>query len=341
MRVTILTGGASAERDVALASARQVLAALRQSGHEVRVVDTIRGALSSQEEDSLGVKVGTQPPTTAALDELERQFLLSEMGRLPEVREADVLFLALHGGRGEDGTVQAILETLGVPYTGSGPLASGLGMDKDLSKRLFRLAGVPTPDWMMAPVTAAEVGRRLQWPVVVKPSKQGSTVGLTVVKQAQDFDPAVSLAAKFDDEVMIEAFIPGRELTVSVLDGKALPVGEIIPRHEIFDYECKYTPGMSEEIFPADLPKSAAAESARLGLLAHQSLKLGSYSRVDFRLSPKGDFFCLEANTLPGLTATSLLPQAARAAGIDFAEVCDRICRSALGRGAAEQIPSR
>jgi len=341
MRVTILTGGATPERAVPLASARQVLAALRQSGHEVRVVDTIRGALSSQEEDSLGVKVGTQPPTTAALDELERQFLLSEMGRLPEVREADVLFLALHGGRGEDGTVQAILETLGVPYTGSGPLASGLGMDKDLSKRLFRLAGVPTPDWMMAPVTAAEVGRRLQWPVVVKPSKQGSTVGLTVVKQAQDFDPAVSLAAKFDDEVMIEAFIPGRELTVSVLDGKALPVGEIIPRHEIFDYECKYTPGMSEEIFPADLPKSTAAESARLGLLAHQSLKLGSYSRVDFRLSPKGDCFCLEANTLPGLTATSLLPQAARAAGIDFAEVCDRICRSALGRGAAEQIPSR
>jgi len=210
MRVTILTGGASAERDVALASARQVLAALRQSGHEVRVVDTIRGALSSQEEDSLGVKVGTEPPTTAALDELERQFLLSEMGRLPEIREADVLFLALHGGRGEDGTVQAILGTLGVPYTGSGPLASGLGMDKDLSKRLFRLAGVPTPDWMMAPVTAAEVARRLQWPVVVKPSKQGSTVGLTVVKRAQDFDPAVTLAAKYDDEVMIEAFIPGR-----------------------------------------------------------------------------------------------------------------------------------
>ncbi len=341
MRVTILTGGASSERDVALASARQVLGALRQAGHQVRVVDTIRGALSSQEEDALGAKVGAQPPTTAALDELERQFLLNDMGRLREVREADVLFLALHGGRGEDGTVQAILETLGVPYTGSGPLASGLGMDKDLSKRLFRFAGVPTPDWAMAPITASEVGQRFEWPVVVKPSKQGSTVGLTVVKRAQDFDQAVTLAAKYDDEVMIEAFIPGRELTVSVLNGESLPVGEIIPRHEIFDYECKYTPGMSEEIFPADLPKATAAECGRLGLLAHQALKLGSYSRVDFRFTPKGDFFCLEANTLPGLTATSLLPQAARAAGIDFAEVCDRICRSALGRGAAEQIPSR
>jgi len=341
MRVTILTGGASAERDVALASARQVLGALRQAGHQVRVVDTIRGALSSQEEEALGAKVGVQPPTTAALDELERQFLLNDMGRLPEVREADVLFLALHGGRGEDGTLQAILGTLGVPYTGSGPLASGLGMDKDLSKRLFRLAGVPTPDWAMAPIPASEVGQRFEWPVVVKPSKQGSTVGLTVVKRAQDFDQAVALAAKYDDEVMIEDFIPGRELTVSVLDGESLPVGEIIPRHEIFDYECKYTPGMSEEIFPADLPKATAAECGRLGFLAHRALKLGSYSRVDFRLTPKGDFFCLEANTLPGLTATSLLPQAARAAGIDFAEVCDRICRSALGRGAAEQIPSR
>jgi len=152
---------------------------------------------------------------------------------------------------------------------------------------------------------------------------------------------AKELLRKFNQPVLVETFLPGREFTVGILGERALGVGEIVPQHEIFDYECKYTPGMSEEIFPADLPKSTASECARLGLLAHQSLKLGSYSRVDFRLSPKGEFFCLEANTLPGLTATSLLPQAARAAGIDFAEVCDRICRSALGRGAAEQIPSR
>jgi D-alanine-D-alanine ligase len=164
---------------------------------------------------------------------------------------------------------------------------------------------------------------------VVKPSKQGSTVGLTVVKEPGDYDSAVALARQYDDEVMIERFVPGRELTVGVLEGKALAVGEIIPRHEIFDYECKYTPGMSEEIFPAELPARVTEECRRLGLLAHEALKLGGYSRVDFRLTPDAELFCLEVNTLPGMTATSLLPQAARAVGIDFPELCERICRTA------------
>jgi D-alanine-D-alanine ligase len=202
-------------------------------------------------------------------------------------------------------------------------------MDKDVSKRLFRLASVPTADWLMTPTTAAAAGARLGWPIVVKPSKQGSTVGLTIVKQSDQFDPAVTLAGQYDDEVMLEAFVPGRELTVGVLDGIALPPGEIIPKHEIFDYECKYTPGMSTEIFPADLPPAIAAECRQVSLQAHGCLKLGSYSRVDFRLTPEGRLSCLEVNTLPGLTATSLLPQAARAAGIQFAELCDRICRTA------------
>jgi D-alanine-D-alanine ligase len=181
----------------------------------------------------------------------------------------------------------------------------------------------------MSPVTSADVGARLRWPAVVKPSKQGSTVGLSVVKKEGDFEAAMALARRYDDEVMVERFVPGRELTVGVLEGKALPVGEIIPRHEIFDYECKYTPGMSEEIFPADLPVAVADDCARLALLAHHALKLGGYSRVDFRLTPQGEILCLEVNTLPGMTATSLLPQAARAVGIDFPELCDRICRIA------------
>jgi D-alanine-D-alanine ligase len=218
---------------------------------------------------------------------------------------------------------------VGVPYTGSGRLGSAMAMDKDVSKRLFRMAGVPTADWVMAPAEAASVGRDYGWPVVVKPSKQGSTVGLTVVKEAGAYDAAVSLARRYDDEVMIERFVPGRELTVGVLEGRALAVGEIIPRHEIFDYECKYTPGMSQEIFPADLPAPVAAECGRLGVLAHHALKLGGYSRVDFRLTPAGELFCLEVNTLPGLTATSLLPQSARAAGIEFPDLCERICRTA------------
>ena len=238
-----------------------------------------------------------------------------------------MVFLALHGGAGEDGTVQALLDSVGVRYTGSGHMASAIAMDKEISKILFRAANVSTADWMMAPQSVDAVAKTVGFPAVVKPSKQGSTVGLTVVKASADYAAAVELAARYDDEVMIEAFVPGRELTVGILDGEALPTGEIIPRHEIFDYECKYTPGMSQEIFPADLPASVAAECGRLSLLAHHALKLGGYSRVDFRLTPRGEILCLEVNTLPGMTATSLLPQSARAAGIEFPELCDRICR--------------
>ena len=334
MRVTVLTGGTSAERDVAIATAVQVIWALRSRGHEVAVVDTARGYIPESDEPGvLSGTVGVAPPSIDQLHQLERGLLLSGLGNLPVVRRADVLFLALHGGRGEDGTIQTLLEMVGVPYTGSGRLGSAMAMDKDISKRLFRLAGVATPDWVMAPAGREEVGRKFGWPVVVKPSKQGSTVGLTVVKRPEDYEEAVALAARYDDEVMIERFVPGRELTVGILEGRALAVGEIIPRHEIFDYECKYTPGMSQEIFPADLPDSITAECGRLSLLAHEALKLGGYSRVDFRLTPAGELFCLEVNTLPGMTATSLLPQAARAVGIEFPELCERICRAArLGR---------
>jgi D-alanine-D-alanine ligase len=338
MRITVLTGGTSAERDVAIASAVQVVGALRSRGHEVAVVDTARGYIPEADEVTLlsGV-VGTEPPSIAQLQNLERGLLLSGLANLAVVRDADVLFLALHGGRGEDGTIQTLLEMVGVPYTGSGRLGSAMAMDKDISKRLFEGAGVPTARWVMAPAAQARIEREFGWPVVVKPSKQGSTVGLTVVKSAGQFGPAVTLARQYDDEVMIEEFVPGRELTVGVLAGRALPVGEIIPRHEIFDYECKYTPGMSQEIFPADLPAEIARECSRLSLLAHEALKLGGYSRVDFRLTPGGELFCLEVNTLPGMTATSLLPQAARASGMDFPELCEQICRVAR-RGRAEEL---
>ncbi|MEO8450431.1 MAG: D-alanine--D-alanine ligase [Gemmatimonadota bacterium] len=330
MRVTVLTGGTTAERDVAIASSVQVVAALRQRGHEVAVVDTARGYVPESDESAmLPAAVGTAPPPIEHLIDLERGVLLSGLIGLPVIRDADVLFLALHGGRGEDGTLQALLDVLGVPYTGSGPLGSGMAMDKDVSKQLFRQAGIPTANWLMAPADEAEIGRNLGWPVVVKPSKQGSTVGLSVVKQAAELQPALELAGRYDDEIMIEAFIPGRELTVGILAGKALAVGEIIPRHEIFDYECKYTPGMATEIFPADLEASAVRDSQRLAVVAHQALKLGGYSRVDFRLTADGEMVCLEVNTLPGMTATSLMPQSARAAGIDFPDLCERICLAA------------
>ncbi len=332
MRVTVLTGGTSAERDVALASAVQVIAALRSRGHSVAVVDTARGPIAEKDEATLvPAKVGVEPPSTKKLEELQRGVLLGSLAQIPAVKEADVIFLALHGGWGEDGTVQAVLDVIGVPYTGSGPLASALAMDKDLSKKLFAVAGVPVAPWVMAPADLETLGEKVGMPLIVKPSKQGSTVGLTLVKSIEGIAPAIKLAAEFDDEVMIEAFIPGRELTVGVLDGKALAVGEIIPKHELFDYECKYQPGMSQEIFPAPIEAWIAKEAQRLSVLAHEALKLGSYSRIDFRLNAMDELVCLEANTLPGMTATSLLPQSGAAVGIPFPELCERICRGARG----------
>ena len=332
MRVTMLTGGATPERAVAFAGAAQIVAALRGRGHDVHVVDLATGLLSEADERRLLVaEVGTTPPPVADLAQGERGMISEGLASLAVVRGADVLFPVLHGGAGEGGILQAVLEVIGVPYTGSGPLASALAVDKDLSKRLFRAAGVPVADWLMTPPPQDPVAvhRALGLPLIVKPSKQGSTLGLSLVKRSQDLGTAIAEAARWDDEVMLERFIPGRELTVGVLGDEALPVGEIVPRHEVFDYECKYTPGMSDETFPAQLDAGVARRLQELAVIAHRALKLGGYSRIDFRLTRGGDIFCLEANNLPGMTRTSLYPQAARAAGIDYAEMCERICRLA------------
>jgi len=307
----------------------RVAGALRAAGHDVRVVDTARGALSAADEQAMlegGRVVKTVPPDVQALVRLNRQLPTS----IDHVGETDVIFLALHGGTGEDGTIQALLDLTGTPYTGSGHLASALAMDKDLSKHLFRAAGVPTADWMMAPASIEDVRERLGFPVIVKPSKQGSTVGLSLVKDPAELPAAIEEAFRHDDEVMLEAFVPGRELTVGILGGEALPVGEIIPVKELYDYECKYTPGMAREIFPADLTPEQTAEVQRLAKLAFGALKLGGCARIDFRMTPEGAFYCLEANTLPGMTETSLIPQAAAAAGVSFPELCDRIARLAV-----------
>ncbi len=329
MRVTVLMGGTSAERDVSLASGLRVAGALRAAGHDVRVVDTAVGVLSASEERAMlasGQVVKTVPPDVQALVRLNRQL----PSTLDHLGETDAIFLALHGGTGEDGTIQALLDLTGVPYTGSGHLASALAMDKDLSKHLFRAAGVPTADWLMAPASVEQVKQTLGFPVIVKPSKQGSTVGLSLVREPALFNDAIIEAFRHDDEVMIEAFVPGRELTVGILGGEALPVGEIIPAKELYDYECKYTPGMAREVFPADLTPEQTVEVQRLAKRAYQALKLGGCARIDFRMTPSGAFFCLEANTLPGMTELSLIPQAAAAAGMSFPDLCDRIVQLAL-----------
>jgi D-alanine-D-alanine ligase len=345
LKITVLMGGTSAERDVSLASGVRVAEALRSRGHEVLSVDTAHGILSAPDEQAMlgGKVVKTIPPDVQALIRLNAQ-LPATLRSLPQT---EVVFLALHGGQGEDGTLQALLDLTGVPYTGSGHLASALAMDKDLSKHLFRAAGVPTADWLMAPGAGsgrrvagsggfvAEVERELGLPVVVKPSKQGSTVGLSVVKEIGKLEAAIEEAFKYDDEVMVEQFVPGRELTVGILGDDALPVGEIIPVHEIYDYECKYTAGMAREIFPADLTPEETRAVQELARRAFRALKLRGYARIDFRMSPDGVFYCLEANTLPGMTGLSLIPQAAAAAGISFSELCERIVQLAVDdRGA-------
>jgi D-alanine-D-alanine ligase len=332
VKIAVLMGGTSAERDVSLASGIRITQALRSRGHDVVAVDTVAGLLSSDDEKRLlaGGVVKPAPPDTKALLRMNAAM----QGTLRALPQADVLFLALHGGQGEDGTLQALLDLTGVPYTGSGHLASALAMDKDLAKHLFRAAGVPTADWLMAPATVEQVRETLGFPVIVKPSKQGSTVGLSIVKDPAQLQRAIDDAFEHDDEVMIERFIAGRELTVGILGGEALPVGEIISKNEIYDYEAKYTPGMATEEFPANLTDEQTATVQDLARKAFAALKLRGYARIDFRMSENasdnGTFYCLEANTLPGMTDTSLIPQAAAAMGIDFPELCERVVQLAL-----------
>jgi D-alanine-D-alanine ligase len=333
MKVAVLFGGNSSERDVSIASGAQVTKALREAGHQVIAVDTFRGILSETEQESLlNQGVGPTPPS-----EHDLAVIRAKTGSIVQPSyfvDADVVFLALHGGTGEDGTIQSVFRAAGIRFTGSDHVGSAAAMDKDLSKRLLMAAGVPTADWLMAPLeNPAAAIARIGLPLVVKPNKQGSTVGLSIVKEAARLDSAIVEAFGHDDEVMVEAFVPGRELTVGILGGRALAVGEIIPKFsEIFDYQSKYQVGGAVEIFPAQLTSAQTLEIQELALRAHRALKLRDYSRIDFRMDPPGKFWCLEANTLPGMTATSLLPQSAKAVGISFAELCDEICRMAMGR---------
>lgn len=332
MKIAVLFGGNSSERDVSIASGAQVMRALHQAGHDIVAIDTARGALTAGEQQKLlEAGVAPEPPARQTLAQLHSN--TAALARSSDFPKVDVVFLALHGGSGEDGTMQGFFELLGVPHTGSGVRGSANSMDKDTAKRLCLAAGIPTADWLMAPVSPAEAEARLGFPLVVKPNKEGSTVGLTVVKHPGDLAAAIETAGRHDDEVMLEKFVPGRELTVGILGDRALAVGEIFPkRGEIFDYESKYQPGGAEEVFPAVLTPEQTLRIQDLGLRTHRALKLQDYSRVDFRMDPEGGVWVLEANTLPGMTSTSLLPQSAGAVGISFSELCETICKLALER---------
>jgi D-alanine-D-alanine ligase len=332
MRIAVLMGGTSDERTVSLASGAQVSRALREAGHDVVAVDTVRGILGKQEEELLRQEgVRPAPPTAAELSELAEGNTIA-LTRDPELGQIDVFFVALHGGSGEDGTVQALLDVAGVVYTGSDRLGCSLAMDKEVSKRLFRDAGIPTPTWLTGTPTPEEVERRLGLPVIVKVASGGSSLRLALAHDRAELERALDESRTWQDLVLCEQYHRGRELTVGVVGGRALPVGEIVPKHEIFDYECKYQPGMAEEIFPAAIDTNLAQRVQRLAVQAHAALRLRDYSRIDFVVDGDGVPWCLEANTCPGMTANSLLPRAARAAGMSFPQLCDRIAGLARTR---------
>jgi D-alanine-D-alanine ligase len=332
MRVTVLLGGASEERDVSLATGAQVAGALRAAGHQVVAFDTAHGPLTREEDEALREKgVDPNPPAPHPRDRLVADGV-AFLRDFPAA-EADVYFLALHGGAGEDGTLQAELDRAGLVYTGSDPAGCRAAMDKAVTKTILRDQGIPTPAWLLDCFDPDRVEAELGLPVIVKAAHGGSSLRLEMARDRTELEAALERAREFRDAVVVEQYVRGREFTVGILDRDPLPVGEIIPEAEFFDYECKYQPGLAREVFPAEVAPDRAEEMRSQALRVHQALGLRDYSRVDFMMDGEGGVWCLEANNLPGLTANSLVPKAAAAAGISFPELCDRLVRAAAVRG--------
>jgi D-alanine-D-alanine ligase len=335
MKVTVLLGGDSCERDVSLASGAGVIKALEKRGHEVYALDPARGV--GGYSASAAVKIGERPPEEMAALAPERVF---EWLHAAPVLASEVVFIALHGGRGEDGTVQALLDAAGLRYTGSGVLGSALAMNKDRAKALFNEAGVQTAPHLLIDASGgvvdadeiSTVEEALGFPVVVKPNCQGSSVGFSFVPDAERLGTALAEAAVYDSEIIVERYIAGRELTAAILGGEALPLVEIIPEGGFYDYKRKYQKGTSTYVAPAALDEATTARIQAEAGRAYRALRCRDYARVDFRLSVEGEPFCLEVNTLPGMTELSLVPMAARSVGIPFEELVERICAMALAR---------
>ncbi len=303
VRVAVLKGGTSAEREVSLNTGAQVAAALVQRGFDVVEIDT---------------------GDRSFIETLSRS-------------DAQVAFICLHGRFGEDGTVQGLCELLELPYVGSGVLASALAMDKVMSKHFFACAEIPTPDYVAVvrghDFDTSEMVARLGDKTVVKPSNEGSAIGVTIVHEPAELPAAIGHAFNYDRHVLVEKFVPGVEVTVGVLGNEhpfALPTLEIVPEHEFYDYESKYLPGMSRHIIPARIPEQARVECEQLAVAAHLALGCRGMSRSDLIVTAEGECLLLETNTIPGMTTTSLLPDAARAAGIEFPDLCLRLVELAM-----------
>ena len=348
MKIVVLAGGLSTERDVSLASGAGICRTLRERGHQAFLLDVFLGFPYDSDkleqvftlpnaglEIAEGIK-STEPDLAAIKASREDQ---SDCFVGPNVidicRMADIVFMGLHGDVGENGKLQATFDILGIKYTGPNYLGSALAMDKGIAKQIFKASGVPTPLGTALKKenkekTLVELGLAL--PVVVKPCSGGSSIGVYIVNTEEEYKEALEKSFSYEDEVVVEPYIKGREFAVGIIDGKALPVIEIIPKSGFFDYANKYQDGCTEEICPAEIDEETAERMQRATELAFKALKLDVYSRADFLLDAKGDIYCLEMNTLPGMTSASLLPKEAKAAGIEYGELCELIIEKSLAR---------
>ena len=344
MKIVVLAGGLSPERNVSLSTGTMVTQALRGLGHRAAMVDLFLGLEDYDgpldawfdapiSEDAK--KISSAAPDLEQVKALRRDKSPSQFG--PRVLDlcgmADIVFLALHGACGEDGRVQAALDLLGIPYTGSGHLSSAIAMDKDLTKRVIAPLGVVTPKWQAISVTGEnleELTQTVELPVVVKPVDSGSSIGVSIAHTREELRGALTEAAKLGGRTVIEAYIQGREIQVGILEDKALPSIEIIPKVGFYDYENKYQPGAAEEVCPAPIPADWEERLGQAALTVFRALGLSVYSRADFIVTEDGTPYFLEINTLPGMTPTSLLPQEAAAVGIDYPALCQRILTASL-----------
>lgn len=341
MDIVVLAGGLSTERDVSFKTGSMVAAALKENGHRVILLDVFMGYGEQEVDlngifdraDEISVKVSGIPevaPDLAAVKASRKDqspcFFGPNVIRMCQM--ADIVFMALHGENGENGKLQAAFDLLGVKYTGSDYLSSAIAMNKGMAKKLFVEAGIPTPKGIAMTRETREddvTKLNLHLPCVVKPCCGGSSIGVTIVRDAAEFKAALDEAFRWEDELVIEEFVEGREFSVGVIEGKALPVIEIAPIQGFYDYKNKYKAGSAVETCPAELPEDVSAQMRHYAEEVAKVIGLDTYSRSDFLLDKDGNMFCLEANTLPGMTPTSLLPQEAAVVGVNFNELCEKL----------------
>lgn len=347
MKIVVLAGGLSSERDVSLVSGRGICQALRERGHQAVLLDVFLGYQGTPDFARLfspDLKEGQSDgdlETCQLAGEMAIQSINPDIEAVRAMRQdgnglfgphvveicrrADIVYLGLHGAEGENGKVQAAFDVLGIKYTGSGYLGSALAMDKGMAKKLFYYAGIPTPRGFSVTKATADGENEVGYPCVVKPCCGGSSVGVSIAENEEEYRSALETGFHYEEELLVEECIRGREFSVGVIDGKSLPVIEIIPKEGFYDYETKYQPGMAADVCPAELTKELAGRMQQYAIEVFKELKLEVYARIDFLLDKDNNMYCLEANTLPGMTATSLLPQEAKEAGVDYGELCEQI----------------